>query len=258
MIYPLGAIQRLATSDFDGLDPLFVGALIMAESDWNPRALSRVGARGLMQLMPDTGRRVAEGLGVAVSSDDQLFDPTLNLKLGVSYLGELSRRFEGRLPLVLASYNAGEDQVSKWWSKRAGDDIEEFIANIPFAKRGATSNGSMAITRSTSVSTGTRRVNCERAHMPLVIGLMSGTSADGVDAALVQIDGGARSIRLHLHAFHTLPFPSGMREASLRHQTHEPARSICSVASMSRWERSSRKRPSKCRAGQASPSARST
>ena len=132
MIYPLGAMQRLATSDFDGLDPLFVGALIMAESDWNPRAFSRVGARGLMQLMPDTGRRVAESLGVAVSSDDQLFDPTLNLKLGVTYLGELSRRFEGRLPLVLASYNAGEDQVTKWWSKRAGDDIEEFIANIPF------------------------------------------------------------------------------------------------------------------------------
>jgi soluble lytic murein transglycosylase len=132
MIYPLGPMQRLATSDFDGLDPLFVGALIMAESEWNPRAFSRVGARGLMQLMPDTGRRVAESLGVAVSSDDQLFDPTLNVKLGVTYLRELSRRFEGRLTLVLASYNAGEDQVTKWWSKRAGDDIEEFIANIPF------------------------------------------------------------------------------------------------------------------------------
>ena len=132
MLYPLGAIQQLATSDFEGLDPLLVGALIMAESDWNPRAFSRVGARGLMQLMPDTGRRVAESLGVAVSSDDQLFDPSLNLKLGVTYLGELSRRFDGRLPLVLASYNAGEDQVGKWWSKRAGDDIEEFIANIPF------------------------------------------------------------------------------------------------------------------------------
>jgi peptidoglycan lytic transglycosylase len=132
MLYPLGAIQRLATSDFEGLDPLFVGALIMAESDWNPRAFSRVGARGLMQLMPDTGRRVAESLGIAVSSDDQLFDPTLNVKLGVTYLGHLSRRFEGRLPLVLASYNAGEDQVGKWWSRRTGDDIEEFIANIPF------------------------------------------------------------------------------------------------------------------------------
>jgi soluble lytic murein transglycosylase len=132
MTYPLGALQRLDISAFDGLDPLLVGALIMAESDWNPHAFSRVGARGLMQLMPDTGRRLAESIGVAVSSDDQLFDATLNLRLGVAYLGELSRRFEGRLPLVLASYNAGEDQVSKWWSKRGGDDIEEFIANIPF------------------------------------------------------------------------------------------------------------------------------
>ncbi len=82
--------------------------------------------------MPDTGRRLANGLGVTVAADDQLFDSTLNLRLGIAYLGELSRRFEGRLPLVLASYNAGEDEVSKWWARRAGDDIEEFIANIPF------------------------------------------------------------------------------------------------------------------------------
>jgi len=51
--------------------------------------------------------------------------------------------------------------------------------------------------------------------MPLAIGLMSGTSADGVDAALVQINGSARSTRIHLHAFHTYPFPEGMREAIL-------------------------------------------
>jgi soluble lytic murein transglycosylase len=132
MLYPLGALRRLEAAVFDGLDPLFVGALIMAESDWNPRAFSRVGARGLMQLMPDTGRRVAESIGVAVSADDQLFDPPLNLRLGVTYLRELHGRFAGKLPLVLASYNAGEDEVSKWWAKRGGDDIEEFIANMPF------------------------------------------------------------------------------------------------------------------------------
>ncbi len=51
--------------------------------------------------------------------------------------------------------------------------------------------------------------------MPLIIGLMSGTSADGVDAALVHIEDGARAIRLHMHAFYTWPFPSGMREAIL-------------------------------------------
>jgi peptidoglycan lytic transglycosylase len=132
MSYPLGALQRLEVSEFDSLDPLFVGALIMAESAWNPHAFSRVGARGLMQLMPETGRRIAERLGVAVATDDQLFDPILNLRLGVTYLGELCRRFEGRFPLVLASYNAGEEQVGKWWLKRGGDDMEEFIANIPF------------------------------------------------------------------------------------------------------------------------------
>jgi soluble lytic murein transglycosylase len=132
MSYPLGALQRLEASDFSNLDPLFVGALIMAESDWNPHAFSRVGARGLMQLMPETGRRMAERLGVAITSDDQLFEPTLNLRLGLAYLSDLSSRFEGRLPLVLASYNAGEEQVDKWWLNRGGDDIEEFIANIPF------------------------------------------------------------------------------------------------------------------------------
>jgi soluble lytic murein transglycosylase len=132
MSYPLGAIQHLAAADFNNLDPLLVGALIMAESNWNPHAVSRVGARGLMQLMPETGRRLAERFGVAVASDDQLFEPTLNVRLGLAYLRELSRRFEGRLPLVLASYNAGEEQVGKWWLNRGGDDIEEFIANIPF------------------------------------------------------------------------------------------------------------------------------
>ena len=215
MLYPLGAMQRLATSDFNDLDPLLVGALIMAESDWNPRAFSRVGARGLMQLMPDTGRRVAESLGVAVSSDEQLFDPSLNLKLGVTYLGELSRRFEGRLPLVLASYNAGEDQVSKWWSKRAGDDIEEFIANIPFRETRRYVQRVYGYYAEYQRIYRTRRVNLQEAQMPLVIGLMSGTSADGVDAALVRIEDRARGIRVHVHAFSTYPFPSGMREAIL-------------------------------------------
>jgi hypothetical protein len=49
MLYPLGVLERLPSADFDRLDPLFVGALIMAESAWNPRAFSRVGARGLMR-----------------------------------------------------------------------------------------------------------------------------------------------------------------------------------------------------------------
>jgi soluble lytic murein transglycosylase len=130
--YPLGALRRLEPSELDGIDPLFIGALIMAESDWNPRAFSRVGARGLMQLMPATGERLAQSTGIVLASDDQLFDPPLNLKLGVAYLRQLVRHFNGLLPLALASYNAGEEEVSKWWAMRGDADVEEFIANMPF------------------------------------------------------------------------------------------------------------------------------
>jgi soluble lytic murein transglycosylase len=132
VLYPLGALRQLDSTALDGLDPLLVGALIMAESEWNPRAMSRVGARGLMQVMPDTARRLAQHLGVDLASDEQLFEPTLNLTLGIAYLRQLLQRFDGSLPLVLASYNAGEDEVSKWWARRGSADAEEFIADMPF------------------------------------------------------------------------------------------------------------------------------
>jgi soluble lytic murein transglycosylase len=132
MTYPVGALRRLDNSSLNGFDPLFIGALVMAESDWNPRAFSRVGARGLMQLMPDTGRRLAQSLGIKLTSDDQLFDTSLNLRLGAAYLAELVQRFDGSLPLIAASYNAGEDTVGQWWARRGSFDIEEFIANIPY------------------------------------------------------------------------------------------------------------------------------
>lgn len=132
MTYPLGALRRLDGSALADIDPLFIGALIMAESNWNPRAFSRVGARGLMQLMPTTGQRLAQSTGIALAADDQLFDPPINLKLGVAYVRQLLQHFDGLLPLVLASYNAGEEAVRKWWARRGDADIEEFIANIPF------------------------------------------------------------------------------------------------------------------------------
>ncbi|MBI3327946.1 MAG: transglycosylase SLT domain-containing protein, partial [Nitrospinae bacterium] len=132
MTFPLGALQRLDGVSLDGLDPRFIGALVMAESGWNPRAFSRVGARGLMQLMPETGHRLAQTLGIHLPSEDQLFDPSLNLRLGIAHVRELLRRFDHQLPLAVASYNAGEQEVSQWWARRGDLDVEEFIANIPF------------------------------------------------------------------------------------------------------------------------------
>src|SRR3989442_752338 len=85
-----------------GVSVDLIAAIIEAESEFNPRAVSRTGARGLMQLMPKT----AAILGV---SDP--FDPRENIEAGVRHLRSLMDRFDGNLPLVLAAYNAGERAV---------------------------------------------------------------------------------------------------------------------------------------------------
>jgi soluble lytic murein transglycosylase-like protein len=82
-----------------------VAAVIEAESDFNPRAVSRRGARGLMQLMPKTAKR----LGVA-----DPFDPKENIEGGVKHLRAMMDRFDNNIPLALAAYNAGEVAVIKY------------------------------------------------------------------------------------------------------------------------------------------------
>ncbi|HEY7114506.1 MAG TPA: lytic transglycosylase domain-containing protein [Thermoanaerobaculia bacterium] len=84
------------------VDASLVSAVIRAESNFEPRSVSRKGARGLMQLMPSTAKR----LGVS-----RPFDPRSNIRGGARYLRELADRFGGRPELVLAAYNAGENAV---------------------------------------------------------------------------------------------------------------------------------------------------
>lgn len=84
------------------ISPLLVAAIVEVESEFNPRAVSRRGARGLMQLMP----RTASSLQV-----EDTFDPYENIEGGVRHLRRLIDRFQGDLPLVLAAYNAGEPAV---------------------------------------------------------------------------------------------------------------------------------------------------
>ncbi len=85
-----------------GVEPALVQAVITAESGFNPNAVSRAGASGLMQLMPDTARRY----GV-----QNIFDPSENIHGGVKYLKDLLGMFKGDLRLALAGYNAGENAV---------------------------------------------------------------------------------------------------------------------------------------------------
>jgi hypothetical protein len=87
------------------VDAALVSAIIRAESNGNPRSVSRKGARGLMQLMPATARRLEV---------HYIFDPAQNVRGGVRYLKELAKRFENNPELVLAAYNAGEAAVSSF------------------------------------------------------------------------------------------------------------------------------------------------
>lgn len=89
------------------VNPLLVAAVIRVESNFDPRAVSAKGARGLMQLMPETASR----FGFEPSSLDE---PEVNLEAGVRYLAWLGRRFGGDLPLVLSGYNAGHQAVERY------------------------------------------------------------------------------------------------------------------------------------------------
>ena len=96
------AIQRAAKDH--GVSAALVKAVIAAESGFDPAAISRKGAQGLMQLMPDTAR----DLGV-----DDAFDPWQNIDGGTRYLGKMIERFPGELALAVAAYNAGPEAVTR-------------------------------------------------------------------------------------------------------------------------------------------------
>jgi soluble lytic murein transglycosylase len=115
-------------------NPYLVAGLIREESVYDPRALSPVGAMGLMQIMPDTGRRVARTVGRSDFTVDQLFVPEVNLQLGVRYLEDLLDRFAGNTAYAVAAYNAGPEAVTRWIENNPPRSIEEFIEEIPFAE----------------------------------------------------------------------------------------------------------------------------
>jgi len=113
------------------LDPHLVAALVAQESTFDEDARSPANARGLMQIMPATGRRLARAEGVGRFTPARLSDPELNVRLGTRYLASLVARFGG-VHFALASYNAGESRVVRWRAERPGLAAEEFIDDIPF------------------------------------------------------------------------------------------------------------------------------
>jgi soluble lytic murein transglycosylase len=132
LYYPLGYGDHVrAAARTVGLDPYIVAAVIREESSYDPRARSGVGAMGLMQLMPDTARLVAQELGRPLQEIAALWEPPVNITLGSRYLAQLNARFRDPL-LAVAAYNAGPHRVQRWVAERPQVDMEEFVDQIPF------------------------------------------------------------------------------------------------------------------------------
>jgi len=104
-----------------GVDPALVHALVKVESDFNPYALSKKGAMGLMQLMPQT----AMDMNVQNS-----FSPNDNVDGGVKYLRYLIDRYEGNLSLALAAYNSGETAVKKWGAIPPFKETRNYVQRV--------------------------------------------------------------------------------------------------------------------------------
>ncbi|MDO5144898.1 MAG: transglycosylase SLT domain-containing protein [bacterium] len=97
------------------LQPAFVAAIILNESSFNPSAESRVGARGLMQLMPDTAQWIAHKLRLdSTYTAEQLWEPETNIRFGCWYLNYLSNLFYGDAVTVCSAYHAGQGEISSW------------------------------------------------------------------------------------------------------------------------------------------------
>ena len=109
-----------------------LAAMIMAESSYDPNAVSGVGARGLMQVMPETGAWIAGKLDEPFS-EQALFEPDVSIRYGAWYMGFLLRRYEGDLTCAVAAYHAGQGTVDKWLSDPAFSADGKTLSAIGFA-----------------------------------------------------------------------------------------------------------------------------
>ncbi len=105
----------------EGVDPRFIHAVIQQESNYDPKALSPAGARGLMQLMPGTAKRF---------DCHDTKDEACNVEAGTKYLAWLLKRFNGDVKLVLAAYNAGEGAVDKYQGVPPYPETQNYVNKI--------------------------------------------------------------------------------------------------------------------------------
>jgi len=132
-LYPLKYQEHIVKySQEYGMDPYLVAAVIRVESGFSPNVVSKKGATGLMQIMPETAVWAAEQMDMKGFDASQLSAPETNIKIGTWYLSKLLEEFEGDTTLALAAYNGGRGNVREWME--SGVIKESVEDTIPFAE----------------------------------------------------------------------------------------------------------------------------
>ena len=134
LAYPTTYWENISGYSADlGISPWLVFGVIRQESNFRRKAVSRVGARGLMQLMPGTAKVTAKRmLNIKAPKKNKLFDPKTNIQLGTRYLEELLWFLKGNLPMAVAGYNAGPGSVRKWHRNTDVIWTDEFVESMRF------------------------------------------------------------------------------------------------------------------------------
>ncbi|AMC99942.1 transglycosylase SLT domain-containing protein [Halomonas chromatireducens] len=114
-----------------GVDPYLLMGIARRESAYNPTALSPAGARGLMQIMPGTATQLSRQLGISDPGSYGVLDPELNIRLGSTYIRDMTDRYRGNRLAAAAAYNAGPGRVDRWL-RDSPEEFDLFVESIPF------------------------------------------------------------------------------------------------------------------------------
>jgi tetratricopeptide (TPR) repeat protein len=116
------------------VDPYLVLAIMREESQFNPNAISRMDARGLMQILPETAKDISFRQGQRWKGLNTLFDPETNIKLGTYYISWLQQNIKGPPFYIMAAYNAGPEKAAYWIQQNPTHDMEKFVSSLPYTE----------------------------------------------------------------------------------------------------------------------------
>lgn len=135
-LYPVHFREEIASVSKDyELDAHLVAAIIRVETNYKPEAVSKKGAIGIMQLMPDTADWIINKGGFkGITPDSISRDPRDGMEIGSWYLNELSRQFGGNMVKVIAAYNAGPGTVNRWLNEGTWDGEFATVDQVPYGE----------------------------------------------------------------------------------------------------------------------------